>query len=117
MLNMFVGLYLLLSIGIGLYAAKRVHNSTDYIVAGRRLPLHITTATVFATWFGSETVLGTSSTFITDGLGGIVSDPFGASLCLIFVGVFFARHLYRKNLITIGDFFKQKYGRDRKSVV
>ena len=51
------------------------------------------------------TVLGTSSTFITDGLGGIVADPFGASLCLIFVGMFFARHLYRKNLITIGDFF------------
>lgn len=111
MLNVFVGLYLLLSIAIGLYAARRVHNSTDYIVAGRRLPLHITTATVFATWFGSETVLGTSSTFITDGLHGIVADPFGASLCLIFVGVFFARHLYRKNLITIGDFFKLKYGR------
>jgi SSS family transporter len=80
-------------------------------VAGRRLPLHITTATVFATWFGSETVLGTSSTFIQEGLHGIVADPFGASLCLILVGVFFARHLYRKNLITIGDFFKQKYGR------
>ncbi len=111
MLNVFVALYLLLSIGVGLYAARRVHNSTDYIVAGRRLPLHITTATVFATWFGSETVLGTSSTFITDGLGGIVADPFGASLCLIFVGLFFARHLYRKNLVTIGDFFKQKYGR------
>jgi len=111
MLNLFVGLYLLLSIAVGLYAARRVHSSSDYVVAGRSLPIHITTATVFATWFGSETVLGTSSTFITDGLGGIVADPFGASLCLIFVGVFFARHLYRKNLITIGDFFKQKYGR------
>jgi solute:Na+ symporter, SSS family len=111
MLNVFVGLYVLLSIGIGVYAAKRVHSSTDYIVAGRRLPLHITTATVFATWFGSETVLGTSSTFIQEGMHGIVADPFGASLCLILVGVFFARHLYRKNLITIGDFFKQKYGR------
>lgn len=111
MLNLFVGLYLLLSIAIGLYAARKVKNSTDYVVAGRSLPLHITTSTVFATWFGSETVLGTSSTFITDGLGGIVSDPFGASLCLILVGLFFARHLYRKNLLTIGDFFKQRYGR------
>lgn len=111
MLNFFVGVYLLLSIAIGLYAAKKVKNSTDYVVAGRSLPLHITTATVFATWFGSETVLGTSSTFITDGLGGIVADPFGASLCLILVGLFFARYLYRKNLLTIGDFFKQRYGR------
>ena len=38
MLNLFVGLYLLLSIAIGLYAARKVHNSTDYVVAGRSLP-------------------------------------------------------------------------------
>lgn len=111
MLNLFVAIYLLVSIGIGLYAARRVHSSKDYVVAGRSLPLYITTATVFATWFGSETVLGTSSTFINAGMGGIVADPFGASLCLILVGVFFAGKLYRMNLLTIGDFFKQKYGR------
>ena len=111
MLNFFVGLYLLVSIAIGLYAARRVHSSQDYVVAGRSLPLYITTATVFATWFGSETVLGTSSTFIQEGLHGIVADPFGASLCLILVGVFFARKLYRMNLLTIGDFFRIKYGR------
>ena len=111
MLNVFVGLYLLVSIGIGLYAARRVQSSQDYVVAGRSLPLYITTATVFATWFGSETVLGTSSTFLQEGLHGIVADPFGASLCLILVGVFFARKLYRMNLLTIGDFFRIKYGR------
>jgi SSS family solute:Na+ symporter len=111
MLNVFVAIYLLVSIGIGLYAARRVHSSKDYVVAGRSLPLYITTATVFATWFGSETVLGTSSTFINEGMGGIVADPFGASLCLILVGVFFAGKLYRMNLLTIGDFFRLKYGR------
>lgn len=111
MLNIFVAIYLLLSIGIGLYAARRVHSSKDYVVAGRSLPLYITTATVFATWFGSETVLGTSSTFITEGMGGIVADPFGAAMCLILVGVFFAARLYRMNLLTIGDFYKQRYGR------
>ena len=84
-----VVIYLVVSIAIGLFAARRVSSSTDYMVAGRSLPLYITVATVFATWFGSETVLGTSSTFITDGLGGIVADPFGAALCLILVGMFF----------------------------
>ena len=72
MLNVFVGLYLLVSIGIGLYAARRVQSSQDYVVAGRSLPLYITTATVFATWFGSETVLGTSSTFLHEGLHGML---------------------------------------------
>lgn len=110
-LTIFVFLYVIVSIGIGLYAALRVHSSKDYIVAGRSLPLYIVTATVFATWFGSETVLGTSSTFIDEGLGGIVADPFGASACLIFVGIFFAARLYRMNLLTIGDFYRRKYGR------
>ena len=93
MLIWFVTLYLLMSIGIGLYASTRVHSAKDYVVAGRNLPLPVVTGTVFATWFGAETVLGTSATFVQDGLGGVVADPFGASLCLIVAGLFFAPRL------------------------
>ncbi len=109
MLLTFVILYLLASIAIGIVAALRVHTARDFIEAGRSLPFYVVTATVFATWFGSETVLGISSTFIKDGLGGIVSDPFGSSLCLIFVGLFFAAKLYRMNLLTIGDYYRVRY--------
>ena len=109
MLVWFVILYLLLSILIGVYAATQVKNSRDYVVAGRSLPIYIVTATVFATWFGSETVLGISSTFLQEGMHGIVADPFGSSLCLIFVGLFFARPLYRMKLLTIGDYYKRRY--------
>lgn len=77
-LTFWIGLYLLFSIGIGLYAARRVRNESDYILASRGLPLYIVIATTFATWFGSETVLGTSSTFLEEGISGILSDPFGA---------------------------------------
>lgn len=104
--------YLLLNVAVGLYASRRVKNSADYLVAGHRLPLFMVVTTTFATWFGSETVLGTSSTFIKEGLGGIVADPFGAAMCLILVGLFFAVPLYRLKLLTIGDFYRQRYGRD-----
>jgi Na+/proline symporter len=107
----FVIIYWIISVGIGLWAARRVHNSKDYAVAGRSLPLYIVTATVFATWFGSETVLGIPATFLREGLGGILADPFGSSMCLILVGLFFARPLYRMNLLTIGDFYRNKFGR------
>ncbi len=109
MLVWFVILYLLLSLGIGLYASTRVHNSRDFVVAGRNLPLPIVTATVFATWFGAETVLGISAVFVKEGLGGVVADPFGASLCLIIAGMFFAPLLYRMNLLTIGDYYRARY--------
>jgi Na+/proline symporter len=111
MLLWFVIGYLLLSIALGLLAGLRVHGSRDYIVAGRNLPMFMVFAMVFATWFGAETVLGISATFLTDGLAGLVSDPFGAALCLILFGLFFARPLYRMNLLTIGDFYFNRYDR------
>jgi SSS family transporter len=111
MLISFVVLYLVVSIAIGLWAARWVHNSRDYLVAGRSLPLYINTATVFATWFGAETVLSVSATFAKDGLGGIVADPFGSSFCLVFVALFFARHFYRMDLLTIGDFYRKRYNK------
>jgi Na+/proline symporter len=107
----FVIIYWVVSVGIGLWAALRVKNTADFAAAGHSLPLPIVTATVFATWFGSEAVLGIPATFLKEGLGGIVSDPFGSSLCLILVGLFFARHLYNRRMLTIGDFFREKYGR------
>jgi solute:Na+ symporter, SSS family len=111
MLLWFVITYWIVSVAIGLYAATRVHNTKDFAVAGRHLPFYMVTATVFATWFGSETVLGIPATFLKDGLKGIVADPFGSSMCLILVGLFFAAPLYRKNLLTIGDFYKLRFGR------
>ncbi len=116
-LLVFVLIYLLISIGLGLYAATRVKNATDYAVAGRSLPLPIVIATVFATWFGSETVLGIPARFAEEGLGGTIEDPFGASMCLILVGLFFARKLYRMNLLTIGDYYKQRYNRTVEIIV
>ena len=111
MLIAWVVLYLVVTIAIGLWAAKRVHNARDYVVAGRSLPLYMNTATVFATWFGAETVLSVSAEFAKSGLNGIIADPFGSSFCLVLVAVFFARAFYRMDLLTIGDFYRKRYGR------
>jgi solute:Na+ symporter, SSS family len=111
MLLSFIVVYLLISIAIGLYAARRVHNTADYAVAGRNLPIAIVIATTFATWFGSETVLGVSAKFVQNGIGSVVEDPFGASMCLVLVGLFFAYKLYQRNLITIGDYYRQRFGK------
>ena len=106
-----VAVYLLVTIGIGLWAAQRVHNAKDYIVAGRSLPIYMNTATVFATWFGAETVLSVSAEFAKSGLNGIIADPFGSSMCLVIVAVFFARAFYRMDLLTIGDSYRKRYGK------
>ena len=81
------------------------------MLAGRSLPLTLSSAALFATWFGSETVFGASSEFLKGGLYGVIEDPFGAALCLLLFGLFFARKLYNMNLLTLGDFFKVRYGK------
>jgi len=103
--------YLLVTIAIGLVAAKRVKTSADFAIAGRHLPLAMIVTTTFATWFGSETVLGIPAKFVNSGLGGVVEDPFGAGSCLILVGLFFAAKLYRMSLLTISDYYRERYGR------
>jgi len=81
------------------------------MLAGRSLPLLLSSSALFATWFGSETVFGASSEFLKGGLYSVIEDPFGAALCLVLFGLFFARKLYSMNLLTLGDFFKVRFGK------
>lgn len=111
MLLTLVLLYLLVTIAIGLWAAKRVKTTADFAIAGRHLPLVMIVTTTFATWFGSETVLGIPAKFVQGGLSGVVEDPFGAGTCLILVGLFFASKLYKMTLLTISDYYRERYGR------
>jgi solute:Na+ symporter, SSS family len=107
----FVVLYLLGTLGLGVWAGTRIKNTSDFAIAGRSLPLIMVVTTTFATWFGAETVMGIPARFVQGGLNTIVEDPFGAGTCLILVGLFFATKLYKLNLLTIGDFYRERYGK------
>lgn len=109
-------LYLVVTILVGVWASRRVNTSDDYMLAGRSLPLAISSAALFATWFGSETVFGASARFLEGGLFNVIEDPFGAALCLVLFGMFFVRRLYNMKLLTLGDFFKVRYGRNAELV-
>jgi len=102
--------YLMATIFIGFWASKKIKTAGDFINAGRNLHPAINTAALFALWFGSETILGASAEFHHYGLRGIIEEPLGAVLCLFLVGFFFAKKLYRLNILTIGDLFKIHYG-------
>lgn len=111
MLIWFVAIYLLITVFVGFYASTRVKNAGDFASGGRSMSFPLVVAMVFATWFGSEAILGIPATFLEEGFAGIVEDPFGSFGCLMLVGLVFARPLYRLNLMTIGDFFRKRFGR------
>ncbi|CAH0995277.1 Sodium/glucose cotransporter [Emticicia aquatica] len=111
MLIAFIVLYLILTILIGWYASRFVKTSSDFAIAGRRMPTYVVASGLFATWFGSETVMGASSEFVEKGILGVIEDPFGAALCLLLIGLFFARPLYRLNILTFSDYFSIRYNK------
>src|SRR4249920_2951134 len=110
-LIVFVVLYLLGTLSLGVWAGTRIKNTADFAVAGRSLPLIMVITTTFATWFGAETVMGIPAKFVQGGLHSIVEDPFGAGTCLILVGMFFASKLYKMTLLTISDYYRERFGR------
>ncbi|MFN4145778.1 MAG: sodium:solute symporter family protein [Runella sp.] len=116
MLIVSIGFYLLLNLMIGYWASRRVKNTEDFVLAGRRLPMALATMVTFATWFGSETMMGAPSHFLEGGFLGVIEEPFGAALCLVLVGLFFARTFYRWNIITFCDFFKIRFGKTAELV-
>lgn len=109
-LGVHVAMYLLVTLVTGLAAGRLIHNSGDFINAGRRLPFMLSSLALFALWYGSETVFGASAAFIEGGVLGIIEDPFGGFLCLLLFGLLLVRPLYRRRLLTLGDLFRQAYG-------
>ncbi len=111
MLILSITLYLILNLGVGLWASRRVSTTEDFVLAGRKLGFGLASMVTFATWFGSETMMGAPGRFVEEGFLGVIEDPFGAGLCLILVGLFYARIFYRWNIITFCDFFGLRFGK------
>lgn len=110
-LSVSVILYLILTLGLGLWASRYVKTLADFILAGRNLPLWLVMPTTFALWFGAETVMGASHATATQGIGwDVLVDPVGAAICLVLYGLFFARPLYRTGNLTMMDFYGDRYG-------
>jgi SSS family transporter len=111
MLISLIAIYLLSNVAVGIWAARKVTTSQDFVLAGRGLPLLLAASVTFATWFGSETIMGAPAMFVEGGFLAVIEEPFGSSLCLFLVGAFFARPLYRLNITTFCDYFRIRYGR------
>lgn len=102
--------YIAVMFAIAVWSRSRVKNEEDYIVAGRRLPFLLSTGTLLATWFGAGTLLTASDKVRTDGLHVTALEPYGAGLCLILAGVFFAKPLWELKICTLPDLYRLRYG-------
>jgi len=111
-----VAIYLVMMLVIGIWASKRTGSTANFIVAGRRLPIWIGSATIIATWFGGGTMMGAAGASYDQGLIGVIADPFGGALCLFLVGFFFVRLFRRLRLLTFIEFFENRYGKTAATI-
>lgn len=106
---LFVGLYLLVQLFISFVVSKFIESESDFFLAGKKLPLWLLSFSLFATWFGAETCIGTSGAVFREGLSGSRADPFGYSLCLFLLGLLLTTKLWGGGYTTLADFFKQRF--------
>jgi Na+/proline symporter len=104
-----IGAYLAVQFAIGLLVSRRIASESDYLVAGRRLGVTLAAFSIFATWFGAETVVGAAGSIYSEGLSGGSADPFGYGLCLLVLGCVIAAPLWRRKYTTFGDLFRERY--------
>jgi Na+/proline symporter len=104
-----IGVYLLVQFALGLAVSRHIASERDYLIAGRRLGVGLAAFSIFATWFGAETVVGAAGSIYSDGLVGGSADPFGYGLCLVVLGLVIAAPLWRRQYTTFGDLFRERY--------
>jgi SSS family transporter len=102
--------YVLVQLSIAVWASRRIAGDVDYLVAGRRLGMFAVGISVFATWFGGETVMGASAAIASEGIAGARAEPFGYAICLILAALLVAGAMRAKGYITLADFFRDRFG-------
>lgn len=106
----FIIIYLFAQIAVGYLVSKKIKTEGDFFLAGRNLPTWMVSMSLFATWFGAETCIGSSAAVYEQGISGSRADPFGYTLCLVFMGLLLAARLWRGGYTTLADFYRERYG-------
>jgi len=102
--------FLCLQLGIGVWISRRIVTENDYLIGGRKLGYTLATFSIFATWFGAETVIGASGQAYSDGVSLTSPEPFGYGLCLVLMGLLLAKPLWNRGLTTLADLYRQRFG-------
>jgi SSS family solute:Na+ symporter len=102
--------YLTVILVLAFFITGKMESEEDFLVGGRSFSLWLTTFCLFATWFGAGTLITATDEVAKHGLRVTALEPYGAGVCLLLGGYFFAKPLWNMNLMTYSDFFRIKFG-------
>ncbi|RMI38584.1 sodium:solute symporter family transporter [Streptomyces triticirhizae] len=106
-----VGVCMALIAAIGLLSARRVRgDSTNYLVAGRSLPAAMVATLLVSQAVDSNATLGNADLAAGFGFWAGAALPLGLALCLLLLGLFFARRIRASGAVTLPEFFQRRFG-------
>ncbi len=107
---LFLGIYMLVIIFLGIFYSKKVHESDDLTVAGRQLSFIFMVPSILATWICAGAMMGAAGYAFLFGMQGVIFDPWAPALCMVIIGIFFAYRMRKAKYTTVTDFFNHRYG-------
>ncbi len=107
--------YLLLLVALGVFMSQRVKVASDFLVAGRKLGLVLTTATLAAVQLGAGVILGGAAMGAGFGVWPGTWYGIGCGGGLILAGLLVAARMRKHGGFVPLDFFSYRYG-EMKSV-
>jgi Na+/proline symporter len=120
MLNFQIGLAVLILIfalaGISTYILVQ-RSGKRFIIAGRSLPFIFIGTMFLAQATDANSTLGNAAAVYAGGFWSGFQFPLGLALCLVVVGIWYAKPLHRMNLITLPDFYFRRYGNTTEILV
>jgi len=106
-------------LAVGVWASRRNQagcNAEAIFLAGRKMSLSAGVFTMTATWVGGGYISGAAEAVYNRGLVWCQA-PWGFALSLLLGGLFFAKGMRQKKLVTFLDLFHKKYGKEITGVL
>ncbi|MDW7740248.1 MAG: hypothetical protein SCJ97_09370 [Bacillota bacterium] len=108
---LFLGIYMVVIIGLGVFYSRKVHEADDLTVAGRQLSFIFMVPSIIATWICAGAMMGAAGYAFLFGMQGVIFDPWAPALCMVIIGIFFAYRMRKAKYTTVTDFFNHRYSK------
>lgn len=100
---------LLIVSSIGISSRKKIFNSKDFNLGGRKFSSTQVAASIIGTLVGGASTIGTAQAAFVSGINGLWFT-LGASLGCLFLGIFLSKPLRNAEIQTIPEFMTNYYG-------
>jgi SSS family solute:Na+ symporter len=107
-----VGVYMLITVGVGLYVNRYIRDMSDYMVAGRSIKSYLGVATMIGSELGLVTVMYSAQKGFTGGFAAFhIAVIAGVVAFIVGITGFIVVPLRKMGVMTIPEFYEKRFSR------